>query len=31
MLKDPNTGLVQQFPTEGRVDRKKVKVNTMGF
>jgi hypothetical protein len=30
-LKDPNTGLIQQFPTKGRVDRKKVKVNTTGF
>jgi hypothetical protein len=29
-LKDPNTGLVQQFPTKGRADRKKVKANTVG-
>jgi hypothetical protein len=30
-LKDPNTRLVQQLPTKGRANRKKVKVNTTGF
>jgi hypothetical protein len=30
-LKDPNTGLVQQYFTKGRADRKKVKATTTGF